>query len=249
MARWTDAIITMNKEDYEAAKKFKLKKNGKVYFVHGVGINVDEYNNIYVTKDEKLTELGLKNDDIILISMGDLVKRKNYKTAIEAIAKASNPKLHYLIRGKGPELENLQKLVEKLGVSNQIHFLGHRTDVKELLAVSDIFLFTTIQEGLPRSMMEAMATGLPCIASNIRGNSDLIENGEGGYLCKVSDVNAFADAINNLANNSYLRENMRNINLQKIKDYDIHIVEKEIMEIYKDIFNIKHSTKKLVYKK
>lgn len=235
MAHWTDAIITMNQEDYEAARKFKLRNGGKVYFVNGVGINLKDFEGLSHLRQQKREELGVKEDDIVLISMGDLVPRKNYGAAIRAIAKANDPRLQYMICGRGPELENLQALAKELGVENQIHFLGFRTDVKELLTGADIFLFTTRQEGLPRSMMEAMASGLPCVASAIRGNVDLIENGENGFTCLTDDVDGYAEAIAKIAADGSLRETMRQNNLEKIKNYDVSVVEQQIREIYGDV--------------
>ena len=237
MAHWTDAIITMNNEDYEAAKKFRLKKGGKVYFVHGVGITLSDFVGVGDKRNEKRAELNLNDDDVALVSAGDLILRKDYATAIRAIANAKNPKLHYFICGKGPEKENLEALAKELQVEGQIHFLGFRTDVKELMAASDIFLFTTLQEGMPRSMMEAMATGLPCVASAIRGNVDLIENGENGYVCAAKDVEAFAKAISELAENKELREEISKKNLEKIKGYDVSVVEKEIKAIYDEVLS------------
>ena len=235
MARWTDAIITMNQEDYEAAKKFKLRKGGKVYFVHGVGITLKDFEGLDHLRQQKREEMGVTDEDIVLISMGDLVPRKNYSAAIRAIAKANNPRLHYMICGKGPELDNLQQLAKELGVETQIHFLGFRSDVKELLTGADIFLFTTRQEGMPRSMMEAMASGLPCVASKIRGNVDLIEDGVNGYVCPTDDVDGYAAAIEKLVADPALRETMRNNNLEKIKQYDISVVEQEIRTIYAEV--------------
>lgn len=232
MARWTDAIITMNQEDYEAAKKFKLRKGGKVYFVHGVGITLSDFDGLNALRHQKRNELEVKGDDIVLISMGDLVPRKNYDTAIRAISKANNPHIQYFICGKGPEEDSLKQLAENLGVARQIHFLGFRSDIKELLAASDIFLFTTKQEGLPRSMMEAMASGLPCIASKIRGNTDLLENTEGGYLCDTNDVSSYAEKINILAFDKELRETMGRNNLITIQKFSTETVNEEIRKIY-----------------
>ena len=105
------------------------------------------------------------------------------------------------------------------------------------MAASDIFLFTTLQEGMPRSMMEAMATGLPCVASAIRGNVDLIENGENGYVCAAKDVESFAKSISELAENKELREEISKKNLEKIKGYDVTVVEKEIKAIYDEVLS------------
>ncbi len=232
MARWTDAIITMNREDFEAAKKFKLRSGGKVYFVHGVGVTLSDFVGMDAHREEKRQQLGLSEDSVMLISMGDLVPRKNYDTAIRAIALANNPRLQYFICGKGPERENLENLAKELGVFEQIHFLGFRSDVKELLAAADVFLFTTRQEGLPRSMMEAMASGLPCVASAIRGNVDLIENGKGGYLCGVNDAQDYADKLNLLAADADLRAEMGKSNLVTIQPFGIDRVTEEIRRIY-----------------
>ena len=235
MSHWTDAIITMNKEDYEAAKMFRLKKGGKVYYTPGVGIDSEKYRDTIVDKNQLRTILGLHENDIVCISMGDLIVRKNYGIAIKAIAKCKSNKIHYLICGTGPELRNLQNLAKEQGVDDRIHFLGFRTDIKELLKISDIFLFTTLQEGMPRSMMEAMSSGLPCIASKIRGNIDLLEDGKGGYLVEVDNDYQISCKLNELANNPELRMKISQENLERIKRFDVKEVEKIIYNIYSDI--------------
>ena len=233
MAHWTDAIITMNEEDYQSALKFKLRKGGKVYKVHGVGITLDDFSDIQVDYKTKRAELGLKDTDIVCISAGDLVARKNYCIAIEALAKIKNNNVHYLICGVGPEKDNLEKLAVENEIAERIHFLGFRSDVKELMKISDIFLFTTLQEGMPRSMMEAMASGLPCIASKIRGNVDLLDEGQGGYLREPSDLEGISECISSLLDNPSLREKMGKYNLEIIKSYDVKVVIREIEKIYK----------------
>ena len=237
MAKWTDVIITMNEEDFQAAKKFKLRNGGKVYKVHGVGVNLDEFSFDLDNRKKKREELFIGEDDIVIISAGDLIKRKNYEIAIKAIAQCGNPNLHYFICGRGPEEENLKSLAENLNVMQQIHFLGFRTDVKELLNAADIFLFTTLQEGLPRSMMEAMACGLPCIASSIRGNVDLIEDGQNGYLCNPMDIESFASRLSMLSKDQLLRRKMGDNNLIRIKQYGVEQVSEEIQSIYSEVLS------------
>lgn len=238
LARYTDALITINHEDFEfAKKKMKLRNNGKVYYVPGVGIDIVNCENKAEIRQRKRMELGLCDDNISLISMGDLVERKNYSVSIRAIAEAKNDKLHYFICGEGTEEAKLKKLAVSLGVDNQIHFIGFRTDINELLAASDIFLFTTKQEGLPRSMMEAMASGLPCVVSRIRGNVDLIEEGKGGFLCAPDDASGFADAINKIATDEELRKNMQEYNKESIKKFDVSVVKEEMKKIYAEVFN------------
>ena len=237
LARYTDAIITINQEDYAfAQKKMRLRNNGKIYYVPGVGIDTTQYQLDDSIRNHKRLELGLTDEDMVLISMGDLIARKNYEVSIHAIARANNPQLHYLICGEGPRRKSLKELAAKLGVSEQVHFLGFRPDIKELLMAADIFFFTTLQEGLPRSMMEAMVSGLPCVASKIRGNVDLVVESKGGYLCEPSDVNGFAEAISNLAYAPEKRKQMAEFNLNHIKNFDVSIVTQVLSDIYSEVF-------------
>ncbi len=235
LARWTDAIITINQEDFEAAKKLPIREKQAAYFVHGVGMVPEDYQADHNCRQNKRAELGLGENDIALISMGDLIARKDYSTAIDAIAKANDPRLHYFICGDGPQQNALHQRAKELNIEQQIHFLGYRKDVKELLQASDIFLFTTLQEGLPRSMMEAMASGLPCIATAIRGNTDLITDGKNGLLVPPKDVAGFAEGILRLANDPALCDEMKQQNLNAIKDYDIKRVQKELEAIYQAV--------------
>lgn len=236
LAHYTDALITINQEDYALAKtKLKLRIGGKVYYVPGVGIDTAQYNLPAETRSGKRIELGLTENDIALISMGDLIARKNYDVSIRAVAMANNPNLHFFICGKGPDENNLRALAENLGVAKQIHFLGFRSDIKELLAAADIFLFTTKQEGLPRSMMEAMASGLPCVASRIRGNTDLLIENKGGLLCKVTDCYAFARAISVLASDTQLCRAMGVFNKNKIKEFEVSAVKEALEKIYAEV--------------
>lgn len=235
LAHWTDAIITMNQEDFIAAQKFKLRNKGKVYYVPGVGIKTKDYQNIDIDKSILKKEIGLKDDDIILIAMGDLIKRKNYEASIKAIAHAKDTRLHFIICGKGPELENLKRISLEMGVSDQVHFLGFRSDIKELLHIADVFLFTTYQEGMPRSMMEAMASGLPCIASKIRGNVELIDEDKGGFLYAPEDIKGFSEGIKYIVGNKDLRNKMGMYNIEKIKKFDEKNVKFELQKIYQEI--------------
>ncbi len=238
LAHFTDAIITINNEDYERAKKLKLRNDGKVFYVPGVGINTQEYRNLSVDRLEKRKEINVSQDDFVFLSVGRLDTNKNNKVLIEAVAKVNNPKVKLVLCGDGKERSFLEDLSKTLGVENQIIFLGNRTDMKEIYSVSDCLLMASFREGLSRTIMEAMSSGLPCVVSNIRGNVDLIEDGINGYLCNPADAQSFADAINNITTNDELREKMSNANLQKIMKYDVSVVEKEITEIYKEVLNI-----------
>lgn len=235
MARWTDVIITINKDDYEVAKTLKLKKGGKVYYVPGVGIDVAEYAEPLGTRLEKRKEIGVAEDDFVVVSVGRLEKNKNNKTIVRAISKINNPKIKFVLCGDGKEKEELKMLAEELGVKDQVILLGNRTDIKHIYQAVDCFVMGSFREGLSRSLMEAMASGLPCIVSKIRGNVDLIEDGVNGYLCDANDYMAFADAIGKISSDQELAKRISENNLEKIKEFDISVVQKEIKDIYNEV--------------
>lgn len=236
LARWTDVLITINQEDFALARRFKLRGEGKTYYVPGVGIDLAQWN-VQVDRDKVRREVGLNQDQMMLISMGDLIRRKDYETAIRAIAAAHDQRLQYYICGKGPMEEKLRALCENLQVTDQVHFLGYRQDIKELLQAADLFLFTSRQEGLARSLMEAMASGLPAVCTQIRGNVDLIEDGVGGYLAPIGDSKAFAEKITILAADREKAQQMGRANREKIKRYSLETVEAELQSIYETLLN------------
>lgn len=237
MARWTDAIITINNEDYDAARQFKLRGEGKVYLVPGVGIDTRLFSPDAGVRKKVRAELDIKDDVFTLISAGDLIERKNYPVAIKALAKSGLNDFCYLICGSGNKEESLKELCMELGIGDKVRFLGRRSDVPELMKASDAFLFTTKQEGLPRSLMEAMASGLPCIASRIRGNTDLLEGQSGGLLCDVEDIEGFSVAIQRLATDTQLRKIYGANNVDTMKHYCVEAVEERIQHVYQEVFN------------
>lgn len=226
----TDVLVTINKEDYDIAlKHFKAKRT---IHINGIGIETGKIQTCTPDRHKLRSEIGIKDSDIMLVSVGELRALKNHKTIISAIAKLNDGSVHYAIAGSGPLKDELLALAEKYGVRDKIHLLGFRTDVYEILKSSDIFCFPSYREGMPVSLMEAMAAGLPAVVSTVRGNTDLIKHGSGGFLYSPDDADGFADGIQRLVSSSELRRKMGEYNQERIKAYDIQIVSKELADIY-----------------
>lgn len=237
MAKKTDALLTINQEDYKLAiERLHMRKNGKIYYVPGVGIDLSLYTRQKDKREKHRSEIGLKETDVACIAMGDLIPRKNYGVSIEAISVLGKefPALHFAICGNGPELESLQKLSQDKNVEDRIHFLGYRTDVKELLQAADVFFFTSLQEGLPRSTMEAMASGLPVACSNIRGNTDLIDEGKGGVLFNPKSLDDVVKRMRELLSSDF--KSMGEYNLEHIKEFSLGEATKSLSEVYQTEF-------------
>lgn len=232
LARYTDVLITINKEDYARAKSFKGKK---VEYVPGVGLDTIKFENVAVSKKEKRKELGIPDNAIVLLSVGELNKNKNHETIIKALSKLDNKNIIYLICGSGPLEQYLKDLASSLDISSQVRLLGFRTDVCEIYKASDIFVFPSFREGLSVALMEAMAAGLPVVASDIRGNRDLIANGKGGYLVKPDDVDGFVKNIYKLLKCVEKRLAMIAFNKEAVGKFDRSNVNQKMQEIYSKV--------------
>lgn len=226
-SQFTDVLITINQEDYQLAQKLHAKK---VEYVPGIGIHTEELRKISVDRNTKRSEFGFTDNDFVFMSTGQISVRKNHEVVIRALAKINNPKVKYLIVGFGELEEKLKKLVVELCLNDRVVFAGYRSDVKELLHAVDAYVFPSLQEGLPASLMEAMAVGLPVVCSRIRGNVDLIEDGRGGFLYDCRDVNGFAEGMKKFVDGA--GQGMGAVNMETMKRFDIVAVNQIMNKIY-----------------
>ena len=226
-AYFTDVLVTINQEDYALAKKHMKAK--KVAYVPGVGINLEKFGNSSIDVAQKRNELNIPSDALIVLSVGELIKRKNHQLVIRAIAQMENKNIHYVLAGEGGEREQLLALSTQLGIQDRVHLLGYRTDINELVGASDIFCLPSIHEGLPVALMEAMARGMPCAVSRIRGNIDLIDE-KGGTFFSVDSVQECESAILDLTNAD--RAQMRQHNTNVIRGYSLETVLEKMRNLY-----------------
>lgn len=227
---WTDTLITINKEDYELAKKHMHAR--QVEYIPGVGIDVKRFAETKIDRAAKRRELGVPEDAALLISAGELNDNKNHATVIRALAEIRDNTIHYAIAGAGSLREILAELASELGISERIHLLGYRRDVAELYHAADIFVFPSKREGLPVSVMEAMASGLPIIASDIRGSRDLLEGSDNILVSRYDDISAYTEAIRTLAEDEARRMAVGLANSTRATAYDISIIIETMQRIY-----------------
>lgn len=235
LARITDVLITINKEDYCRARKFHIRKLGKVKLVHGVGIETTCMKTI--NKQEFRRSLDLKDDDVVFTSVGELTRRKNHKVTIRAMAKVTRnyKNVKYLICGTGRLEKYLKKIIIRLKLEENVKLMGYRTDVNEVLSVTECFLFPSLQEGLPVAVLEAMNMELPIICSNIRGNIDLVENFKGGYYCRKNSSEDYAKKINLILKDKNLGKQMGLRNKENLTKFDLKHISQNMKEIYSNL--------------
>lgn len=233
LAGITDVLVTINAEDYNAAKKFRLRKNGKVYYLKGVGVDTERYANSKPDKEKICKELNIKPTDFIVLTVGELIKRKNYRSSIAAFAEADIPDSKYLICGKGRDEAELKELCKEYGIEDKVIFMGYCRNIEEIVKIADVFMLISWQEGLPLAILEAMAGGLPIIGSDIRGTNELVTNN--GFIYKPDDIKSFSDALKKLYLNSSLRTEMGKNSTLNSLEYDIHNSVKTMAEIYSEV--------------
>lgn len=232
LSRFCDYIVTINKEDYNRSKTFHCKN---VRYIPSVGVNIRKIQSLTIDKNEKKQELGLSPQDTLILSAGELIERKNHEVIIRAMAKLKNPNLRYAIAGKGPLREYLADLAQNLGVAQQVIFLGFRTDVYELYHAADISAFPSKIEGLGLAGVEAMAAGVPLVASNVHGILDYVVDGQTGYAIAPNDVDGFARAIQTLADNPSLRESMKANCIAAVEPFELSHALQVMWSIYDEI--------------
>jgi L-malate glycosyltransferase len=148
-----------------------------------------------------LEYLNIKESKLIFISIANLVPYKDYKTLIESLAMLNRfTDFHYLIVGEGPERKNIECLIKHHGLQDKITLLGQRTDIKELLNVSNVLIHSSRGEGCSNAILEAMACGLPVIATDTGGTSEIINN-DFGYLFPFKDVNRLYSILKTITEN------------------------------------------------
>lgn len=248
-AKFTDLLITINKEDYDNARKFKAKN---VAYVHGAGVDTHKFVASEGARQKVRKELGLDDDTIVLLSVGELIPRKNHAEVLRALKIMKDNgtlltpdsddrvqpkyKIKYLIAGRGKIQADLEDSIKALGLEKYVKMLGFRRDIADVFAASDIYVFPSHQEGLPVALMEAMSVGMPVVCSKIRGNTDLIKDGEGGYLFDSKDAKTLVTALNKaLVDNEARRAEMGAINIETMKSFDKETVNSMMKQLYSEL--------------
>lgn len=232
MSRFCDYIVTINHEDFERAKTFHAKN---VRYIPGVGVDTERIARAKVDKRGYKRSIGVPEDCVMLLSVGELIERKNHRVIIEALSKLKRSDIYYVICGKGPLKEELAAQAEKYGIAERVVFLGFRNDIPELNNTADISAFPSKIEGLGLAGIEAMAAGVPVVASNVHGILDYVRDGETGFAVPPDDAEGFARAIEKLADDPELREKMGKRCTEAAKPFELSRALETMWAIYREI--------------
>ena len=232
LARYTDAIVTINSEDFEVAKKFVGRD--RAYKIPGVGI---DFHSIHdraskIARSTVLGSLNIPTNAKVLISVGELSDRKNQIVVLKALAQMKDPSIYYIICGIGANKQKYIDFVKSNNLENNVRILGYRNDVPELYGSSDVCLFPSKREGLGLAGLEAMASGLPVISSNVNGIMEYMQDGVTGFTTGINDVTGFSNAIKKMLNDPSLMKRIGRQNNNVAKKFDKKFSDDVMSKVY-----------------
>jgi glycosyltransferase involved in cell wall biosynthesis len=231
--RWADGLIVMNREDLDRARRMGFVEGENLFFVHGVGVDLAAFAPVGGSRDAVRAELGLGSGAFVVTCVAEFTPAKNHAQLLAAWPEVVRqaPQAHLLLVGDGQLRVDIERKALERAVPN-VQFLGFRRDIPALLAGSDVFVLPSRREGLPRSVLEALAAGVPVVATDVRGNRDLVEDGKRGFLVPVGDAPGLARALLTLARDEALRRRMGKEGQATARDYALNRVIQEMAAIY-----------------
>lgn len=237
LSKYTDCLITINGEDYKTAVERKFKA-GKIVKVNGVGVDLSKFKPISNEEKNSLRSgFGYSPNDFLLIYPADFSVRKNQEMLFDTLAVClkKHSDIYLLLPGAKSNVERYQALAESKNISSNVNFMGYRRDIEKLVAMSDVSVSTSRQEGLPINLIEAMAVGNPVIATDVRGNNDLVEDGKTGFLVKLNDSSEMSKRILELYGDRNKVSEMGRQGRSFADNFSESKVTAEMLKIYKEL--------------
>lgn len=211
--RVTDVLFTQAEEDAKTARAFRLIRGATIKAI-GNGVDVKRFHPASSDAARKKTrrDTGSGDNRPVIMCIGRLVAEKGIPELIEAMKSVDADLWLVGERLKSDHAASVDKVLEAVSIDNglkrNVHLLGYRADIPDLMRATDIFVSASHREGMPRSIIEAMMCALPVVATNIRGSREEVVDGETGFLVDVNDPDALAHALSSLADDPGLRRRL-----------------------------------------
>lgn len=237
LSKYTDCLITINQEDYDLAKSkgFKVEK---LYHVNGVGVDISKFHSVSEEEKKQLRkEYGYSENDFILIYPANLTAGKNHYMLFDAVKAAleKHNNIRLLCPGQQELIDDYTARVKELGIDEKVEFLGYRRDIEKLAGLSNVSVSASVREGLPVNLIEAMAIGNAIVATDVRGNRDVVKDNVNGFIVKLGESQNMADKICQLLENPELCREFKEKNIEMVNDYSTDSVIGEMVRIYKEL--------------
>ncbi|MBP9021472.1 MAG: glycosyltransferase family 4 protein [Syntrophobacterales bacterium] len=232
-ARITDRIVVLTEQEKKDHLSFCIAPEDKFEVVHS-GVGLDNFRRVRRDPAQAKEDLGIPSRAAVIGTVGRLTPIKGHRFLIEAArgVLAEHPDTVFILVGDGESAEALRSLATRLGVSGNIRFLGWRPDVAEIISAVDIFVFPSLNEGMGRAVVEAMALGKPVVASRVGGIVDIVRDGENGLLVPPADSDELAAAIKSLLSDPAERERLGQEGKRQALLYDAERMVRRIEVLY-----------------
>ncbi len=228
-------VIFVNSKDRDIASKMKLVPNQKMVTIHN-GVDLNQFNSANGLKNGN----GIKKNGAMVGMVARLWEQKAPQDYIASIPKvvAKMPDAKFLVIGDGPLETELKKMSDKLGIEKNVQFLGWRQDINDLLKVIDVVVLPSLWEGLPVAILEAMALSKPIVATNIKGNNELVVHGETGYLVKPGNPEEISSYVLKLLNDQPLAKKMGRLGYSRVKEkFALNKIVEQTSSLYENLLN------------
>ncbi len=236
LAPGTDLFIAINREDFETARKH-LSACGAFERIHGIGVDLSRFRSLSpdYCRESYRQSLGLTADDFVVTYVAELNDNKNQTELLKAIRRVreSVPQTKLLLVGPDHSDGKIRAFARELGVEESVIFAGWRNDVPALLHLSDVYAATSKSEGLPLNIIEAMASGLPVVAFENRGHSEILSHGSNGFLTARNDWEEMARCILRLYREPELAAALCAQAQIDIEQYETRSVLEELKALYR----------------
>ncbi|RTL57975.1 MAG: glycosyltransferase [Rhodocyclaceae bacterium] len=200
------------------------------------GVDLDRFAG--TGRDEARRLLGAAEGEVLVGSVGRLVPVKNYPLLLSAFATLDLPQLALILVGEGPERGALEAQARELGIAGRVRFLGHRDDVTALMPGLDVFVLPSFSEGMSNTLLEAMAASLPCVASAVGGNPEIVSHGKTGYLFPSGDSEALAGSLRTLCTDAVLRASLGAAGRQETeREYSLGAMIRRYEKLYRSLYD------------
>ncbi len=237
----TNRIVTLTEQEKKDHVRYRIAGENKFAVIHS-GVDLSKFSNVQAHGTEMKNKLGIPEQTFVVGTVGRLTAIKGHRYLIEAAARIlpKIPQIVFVFLGDGELMNELKMQAASAGISDKVKFLGWLPNVAEFMSTFDIFVLPSLNEGMGKVLVEAMAARKPIIASDIGGISDLVIHGKNGLLVSPMNSDALAKSIELLVRNSQTRTNMGEEGQRLSQEYDVNSMISKIDCLYLQLLKLKH---------
>lgn len=230
----TNIVVAVSRDAKKALLQYNMINPKKVRVIYN-GIDVDKYRHGNDSSSSIRSQLQLSDKDIVICSVGRLCYQKDYFTLLDAlkIVLSKCPCVKLLIIGDGPLKNELHDYAQKLGIAESVKFLGLRNDIPALLKMCRLFVLSSVSEGMPIALLEAMACSLPCVVTGVGGNVEVVVDGISGYIVPPKNPELLSDRIIDILKDEQLAQRIGVAAYHRVKEqFTLQRMSEEYFQLY-----------------